>query len=64
LLLPLASAWEGVNPNSQWHGEALYWLARAQTMSGKANDARAHRQQAEAMLRGSKLPALQRLLAG
>ena len=64
LLLPLVSAWEGVNPNSEWHGEALIWLARAQAMSGKANDARAHRQQAEAMLRGSKLPALRNLLAG
>ena len=64
LLLPLASAWESVNANSAWHGETLVWLARAQALSGKANDARIQRQQAEAMLRGSKLPALQRLLAG
>jgi serine/threonine-protein kinase len=64
LLLPLASAWESVNANSAWHGEALVWLARAQALSGKADDARMHRQQAQAMLRGSKLPALQRLLPG
>ncbi len=64
LLLPLASAWEGVNPNSEWHGEALHWLARAQAMSGKTNDARVHREQAETMLRASRLPALQHLLAG
>jgi eukaryotic-like serine/threonine-protein kinase len=64
LLVPLVNAWEGVNPNSEWHGEALHWLARAEAMAGQSQAAQAHRQQAETMLRSSKLPALQRLLAG
>ena len=60
-LQPLVSAWEGINPGSVWHGEALLWLSRAEAASGKVQAARAHRQQALAMLKTSDLPALRQL---
>lgn len=61
LLVPLVRAWEELNPNSEWHGEALYWLSRAQAAAGKTAEARADRKAALSMLQKSKLPALMRL---
>ena len=57
-LQKLASAWQKVNPNSAWHGEALYWLSRAQDANGQAESAAQTRQQAVRILKSSKLPAL------
>lgn len=62
LLMPLVRAWEQVNPGSPWHGEALWWLSRAQAASGQDDDARVSSAAAAAMLRPSKLPALHKLL--
>ena len=57
LLLPLVAAWERTNPGSAFHGEALFWLARAQASHNKADAAR-HRASAAVMLLSSNLPAL------
>jgi eukaryotic-like serine/threonine-protein kinase len=62
LLKPLVLAWEEVNADSPWHGEALYWQARAQAAAGQADDARRSGAAAAALLGRSKLPALRRYL--
>lgn len=61
LLTPLAKAWEEVHPQSEWHGETLYWLALAEARAGKAEAARLHHQRAVAMLERSRLPSLRAL---
>ncbi|MCE9658000.1 MAG: serine/threonine-protein kinase [Burkholderiales bacterium] len=63
LLRPLVKAWEEVNPGSAWHGEAMLWLARAESAVGSSAAATEHRRAAVAMLRGSELPALRRIAA-
>jgi eukaryotic-like serine/threonine-protein kinase len=63
ILLPLVRAWEQANPNSEWHGETLYWLSQAQSAVGKTREANENRNAAAAMLKKSNLPALQRLRA-
>jgi tetratricopeptide (TPR) repeat protein len=63
LLRPLVKAWEEVNPDSAWHGEALFWLSQAEAMADRSALALAHRQTATAMLRKSSLPALRRLVS-
>jgi hypothetical protein len=63
LLTPLAAAWEEVHPRSEWHGETLYWLARAEARTGKTEVARLHHQRAVTMLERSRLPSLRALAA-
>lgn len=60
-LRPLVAQWEGVNPGSAWHGEALYWLARAQAEQGNAIEAARTMRLAQSMLAKSNLPALRGL---
>lgn len=57
---PLAAQWQALHPGSVWHGEALLWLARAQRLAGRSEEARAHRAQALAMLGVSPLAGLRR----
>ncbi len=61
LLARLAQDWSEVNANSGWHGEALHWLARAQSQVGKMDEARRNFALAMPMLRGSKLRLHQQL---
>jgi serine/threonine-protein kinase len=63
-LQPLVDAWQAAHAGSPWHGQALHWLAQAQAQAGLANTAHENRLAAANMLRGSRLPALQRLAAG
>ena len=63
LVLPLVSAWEDVNPGSIWHGEALWWLARAEAAQGRMAAARTHRRVALGMLAPARLPALRQVAA-
>ena len=60
-LQTLAGAWQRVNPNSDWHGETLYWLSRTQEAAGQAEIAAQSRRQAIEILKKSKLPAMRRL---
>lgn len=60
-LQALAGAWQRVNPNSDWHGETLYWLSRTQEAAGQAEAAAQSRRQAVEILKKSKLPAMRRL---
>lgn len=60
-LRPLVAQWEIVNPGSPWHGEALYWRARAQAEQGNAAEAARTARLAKPMLAKSNLPALRRL---
>ncbi len=62
-LQALVNQWQKVCPNSQWHGESLYWLSRVQEASGEAEAAALTRRQAVDILKTSKLPALRRLAA-
>jgi len=61
-MLPLVKGWEEINPASPWHGEALYWLARAQDLQGRELEARSNTTLARAMLADTTLPALRELL--
>ncbi len=61
LLLALSTGWQVVNAGSEWHGETLYWLSRAEAKLGEAEDAQKHRADAMRMLQKSTLPALKRL---
>jgi eukaryotic-like serine/threonine-protein kinase len=63
-LLALADDWERVNPQSEWHGESLYWLAHAEQQLGQHAKSRETITRARAMLTKSKLPMLRRLLDG
>jgi tetratricopeptide (TPR) repeat protein len=60
-LRPLHVAWETSHPQSDWHGETLYWLARVQARRGDVQGQRALDHQAAALLRASPLPALRGL---
>jgi eukaryotic-like serine/threonine-protein kinase len=60
-LRPLRAAWESTHPQSDWHGETLYWLARVQARRGDVQGQRALDHQAAALLRASPLPALRSL---
>jgi serine/threonine-protein kinase len=64
VLQTLREAWERAHPGSDWHGETLHWLARAQAQLGRASEARATREAAQPMLRGSRLPSMRRLAEG
>lgn len=61
-LTALVLDWEKVNPNSEWHGESLYWLARAKAQLGHEREAREMLVRAKTMLRKSSLPVLRHLL--
>jgi tetratricopeptide (TPR) repeat protein len=61
-LQTLVSSWRKVNPNSAWHGEALYWLSRAQEAAGQAEAAAQTRRLAGPMLKDSNLVPM-RLMA-
>jgi hypothetical protein len=61
-LQALVGSWKKVQPNSVWHGEALYWLSRVQEAEGQAEAAAQTRRLARPMLQDSKLPAM-RLMA-
>jgi len=61
LLEPLAEAWSRANAGSAWHGEALYWLARAEAAAGRMAASREHLRDARAMLAASSLAAHRRL---
>jgi hypothetical protein len=63
MLLLLVRSWKDANPNSEWHGEALYWLSQAQSSLGKTREANENRNASIVMLKKTNLPALQRLLA-
>lgn len=61
VLQPLLASWAATHPGSPWHGEALFWLSRAQARQGQAAAAESSRTAALTMLRGSTLPALRGL---
>ncbi len=58
VLRPLLQAWAEVNAGSAWHGETLFWLARAQARQGKARAAQATREAALPMLRRARVPSV------
>ena len=60
-LQQLVDSWHKVNPDSMWHGEALYWLSRLQEANGQIEPAAQTRQQAVRILKDAKLPALRQL---
>ena len=60
-LRPLRVAWETTHPQSDWHGETLYWLARVQARRGDVQGQRALDHLAAPLLRASPLPALRSL---
>jgi tetratricopeptide (TPR) repeat protein len=59
----LVDSWQRVNPNSVWHGEALYWLSRLQQARGESEVAERNRRRAVQLLKNSKLPVLRTLVA-
>ncbi len=61
-LRPLRAAWETSHPQSDWHGETLYWLARVQARRGDVQGQRALDHLAAPLLRASPLPALRSLV--
>jgi eukaryotic-like serine/threonine-protein kinase len=61
-LAPLVDAWEKSNANSPWHGEALFWLAKAQARAGNMKESAETRSRAHAILRKSQIPILRRLV--
>lgn len=63
ILAPLERSWANVNHGSPWHGEALYWLAQAQSAAGDKAQAKDNLRMAQSWLRQSKLPALRKLAA-
>lgn len=62
-LAALAAAWEGANPGSAWHAEALYWLSRVQRNAGESEVAALNAAAARKILRNSPLPALRALVS-
>ncbi|MEQ1594946.1 MAG: serine/threonine-protein kinase [Casimicrobium sp.] len=62
-LKPLEQAWREVNADSEWHGEALWWLSRAEQAAGELSLAKQHHDVARALLAKSRLPALRKLAA-
>jgi tetratricopeptide (TPR) repeat protein len=63
VLEPLIASWQAVNPDSAWHGEALYWSAQALAQLGRGEEARRQHQAARTLLRDSPLPLLRALAA-
>ena len=63
LLKTLVDDWRAVNADSEWHGEALWWLSQTERALGETTAATQHRDAARAMLAKSRLPGLQRLAA-
>jgi tetratricopeptide (TPR) repeat protein len=61
-LQELVGSWQRVNPNSAWHGEALYWLSRVQQARGESEVAERNRRQATQLLKSSRFPALRKLV--
>ena len=61
-LQTLVGSWQKIQPNSVWHGEALYWLSRVQEAQGQTEAAAKTRRLAGPMLQNSTLPAM-RLMA-
>jgi hypothetical protein len=61
-LQALVDSWQRVNPNSVWHGEALYWLSRVQQARGESEAAERNRRHAVQLLRNTKFPMLRRLV--
>ena len=59
----LVDSWQRVNPNSVWHGEALYWLSRVQQARGESEVAERNRRRAVQLLKNSKFPVLRKLVA-
>jgi hypothetical protein len=59
----LVDSWQRVNPNSAWHGEALYWLSGVQQARGEFEVAERNRRQAVQLLKNCKFPALRVLVA-
>ncbi|HPT56452.1 MAG TPA: tetratricopeptide repeat protein [Casimicrobium sp.] len=62
-LKPLVQAWREVNADSEWHGEALWWLGRAEQAAGNPAAANQHQETARALLAKSRLPGLRKLAA-
>jgi hypothetical protein len=61
-LHPLLRSIQAVNPNSAWHGEVLYWLAKAQKASGSPDESsRQDQERARTMLAGARLEYLRRI---
>lgn len=52
-LAELSASWKRVNAANPWHGEALYWQARALRASGGGAKAQIMAQEAKALLRAS-----------
>jgi eukaryotic-like serine/threonine-protein kinase len=60
-LTALVTVWEKTNPNSAWHGEALYWLSRAEAKLGRIEEASRMLARARVMLEKTPLTSLQKL---
>jgi serine/threonine-protein kinase len=60
-LQPLVASWERANPNSPGHGEALYWLSKAQALDDAALAARTLAR-ARPMLATARQAQLRRLI--
>ncbi len=60
-LQPLLRSWESVNPGSPWHGEALYWLSRAQRVAGDLELADRTLRRARELLAPARTDILRRL---
>jgi eukaryotic-like serine/threonine-protein kinase len=60
-VVPLEKSWVEINPESPWHGEALYWLSRAQSQLGHTEQAKDNMARARVMLAKSNLLALRTL---
>ncbi len=54
----LVDSWRRIQPNSVWHGEALYWLSRVQEAQGQTEAAAQSRRLAVPMLKDSTLPSM------
>jgi serine/threonine protein kinase len=62
-LQDLVASWQRVNPNSAWHGEALFWLSRVQQARGESELAELNHRRAVQLLENSTLPGLRKLVA-
>lgn len=61
VLEPVIASWQAINPDSAWHGEALYWSAQALAQLGRGEEARRSHRAARDLLRESQLPLLRAL---
>jgi serine/threonine protein kinase len=62
-LQDLVGSWLRVNPNSAWHGEALFWLSRVQQARGESEVAEFNRRRAVQLFENSRFPGLRKLVA-